>query len=200
MNTFKFFGAFASILLLSLPLAAEVSIGETAPGFSLQTPSGETVSLADFRGKHVVLEWVNPGCPFVKKFYDSGAMQRFQREAQGMDVVWLSINSTNPNHGDYLDPEASMNYYTSKDVSSTWLMDPTGQVGRLYGASRTPHCFIIDPAGKVVYQGAIDDNRSANPKDIAGATNYVMTSLQALAAGGSVKDVETRPYGCTIKY
>ena len=200
MNTIRFFGTLASTLLLSLSLAAEVSIGDTAPGFTLQTPSGETVSLADFQGQHVVLEWVNPGCPFVRKFYDVGAMQRFQKEAKGMGVVWLSINSTNPNHGDYLDPAASTQYYTSKEVASTWLMDPTGEVGRLYGATRTPHCFIIDPAGKVVYQGAIDDNRSANSADIAGAKNYVMTSLQALASGGTVEDAETRPYGCTIKY
>lgn len=182
---------------------AGVENGAKAPDFTLQSAEGKTVSLSDFAGKYVVLEWVNPGCPFVRKFYDAGAMQQFQAEALAMDdldVVWLSINSTNSSHGDYLDAAASADYYAKKGVKSIWLLDSSGEVGKAYDATNTPHMFVLGPDGTVLYQGAIDSIRSASQDDIAKADNYVMAALHALAKGESVAEPRTRPYGCSVKY
>lgn len=190
----------AGVCLGLVSLVAAVNVGEPAPDFTLQTPTGESVSLSSLKGDYVVLEWVNPGCPFVKKFYNAGAMQAFQKEAQAMGVRWLTINSTNPNHSDYLSPEESIAYYQAKGVHSTWLIDSDGGVGQSYAARTTPHCFVIDPEGNLVYAGAIDDKKSANPADIATATNYVMGALKAKMAGESIAQDRTRPYGCSIKY
>ncbi|MFP4541999.1 MAG: redoxin domain-containing protein [Opitutales bacterium] len=184
----------------ALSLSASVNNGETAPDFTLETASGEKVSLSDFRGQYVVLEWVNPGCPFVQKFYNVGAMQRFQKQAEEMGAVWLAINSTTSSHRDYLDVEATQAYIDEKDVPVRWLLDESGDVGRMYDATRTPHCYVIDPEGTLIYQGAIDSVNSANPKDIDEATNYVLAALKAAKDGDSVPNAETRPYGCTIKY
>ncbi len=187
-----------------MSLSAGVANGEQAPDFTLKTPGDEAVSLSDHAGKYVVLEWVNPGCPFVQKFYNAGAMQRFQEQAQSMggeaEVVWLSINSTAPSQKDYLSPEESRKYVEEKDVKSTWLLDPSGDVGRAYGATNTPHLFIINPEGKVIYQGAIDSIRSADAKDIDRADNYVMLALKASLDGREIETARTRPYGCSMKY
>ncbi len=193
--------ALSTALFLALAsIATAISVGEPAPDFTLKTPTGEEVSLSSLKGDYVVLEWVNPGCPFVKKFYNAGAMQAFQEEAQAMGVKWLSINSTNPDHREYLDADASIAYYAEKNVNSTWLLDEDGSAGKAYSARTTPHCFIIDPEGNVVYAGAIDDKKSADPADIATATNYVMTALASTMAGEAVAEDRTRPYGCSVKY
>ncbi len=189
-----------TVLTLTLPLVAAVNTGQPAPGFSLKDLDGNTVSLSDFAGKTVVLEWINPGCPFVRKFYDRGDMPAFQKRAAEMGVVWLAINSTHPEHGDFLTPEASKKWAGAHGFAGVWLMDPDGTVGRAYDARTTPHMFIIDPAGVVVYQGAIDDVRDTKPESIAGATNYVMQALEELRQGKAVTHARTRPYGCSVKY
>lgn len=181
-------------------LQAGVENGESAPDFTLTSAHGESHSLSDYEGKTVVLEWVNPYCPFVQKFYESGAMQRFQKKAESMGVVWLAINSTNPDSSNYLTPEESREWIDEHEVAAPWLMDPEGEVGQEYGARTTPHMYIINPEGKLVYQGGIDSIRSANPDDISKATNYVMTNLKAMQEGKELVDTQTRPYGCSVKY
>lgn len=192
------------ILLLAGPLSAGVNNGDSAPGFTLSTATGESVSLSDFEGDYVILEWVNPGCPFVQKFYNVGAMQKLQKEVQSMggghEVVWLSINSTHPKYSDYLSPEETAEYIGEKGVNSTWLLDPTGEVGKAYGATNTPNMFLITPEGKIVYQGAIDSIRSADPDDISKAENYIMKALANAVAGSEIDPARTRPYGCTMKF
>lgn len=189
------------LLLMGAGLAhGAVENGAAAPDFSLPTATGEVVTLSEHAGKVVVLEWVNPGCPFVKKFYSVGAMQRFQAEAAAKGVVWLAINSTNPAHGDYMDQAESAAWAAENGVNAPWLLDEDGAVGKAYGARTTPHIYIIDAAGKVVYQGAIDSIRDAKPSSIDEATNYVMEGLTAVLAGGSPEPAQTRPYGCSVKY
>jgi peroxiredoxin len=190
----------ASSFLFSASLMGAVKVGEKAPDFTLKTVTGETVSLSDYAGKFVVLEWVNPHCPFVKKFYDADAMQAFQRKAQDKGVVWLTINSTKPSHGQYVSAADTVSYMAEKKVPSTWLYDSPGAVGKLYGATHTPHMYVINPNGTLVYQGAIDDQNSANPKTLDGAHNYVFAALDAAMAGQPVKVAQTRAYGCTVKY
>lgn len=188
------FGMFAGAL------RAEVSVGETAPAFTLKDASGKEVSLSDFAGKFVVLEWSNPSCPFVVKFYEPGAMQKLQAQAAEMGAVWLTVNSTHPSSGDYQKPEEAAAWAKEAGVKSTWLLDPEGTVGKAYGARNTPHMFVISPEGKVIYNGAIDSIRSSKSSDIEKADNYVMAALQQAKAGEAVKTPSTRPYGCSVKY
>ncbi len=180
--------------------AAAVSVGDAAPDFTLTDAHGTEVTLADYRGQFVVLEWVNPGCPFVVKFYDPGEMQRLQNKTVEKGVKWLAINSSNPNHRDYMTPEETRKYMEDKKVKVPWLMDEDGTVGRAYGAARTPEMFIINPEGVIVYHGAIDSIPSASSDDIERAENFVMAALTATMAGEEVARPQTRPYGCTIKY
>ena len=185
------------------PAAAQTAtIGQPAPTFELRDTTGKAVKLADFKGKKVVLEWTNPGCPFVVKHYGSQNMQALQKEATAKGVVWLSISSTAPGHSDYLAPAA----LGSKLVGS-WgaaptavLMDDSGQVGRAYGARTTPHMYVIDAQGVLVYAGGIDDKRSANPEDVKTAKNYVRAALADLQAGKPVGTPTSTPYGCSVKY
>jgi peroxiredoxin len=179
---------------------AAVENGATAPAFTLSDIHGNKVSLADHAGKWVVLEWVNPGCPFVMKFYNAGAMQKLQQDAAAAGVVWLVINSTNPQHGDYQSPEKARAWTAEHKVKAPWLLDPDGKVGKAYGAVTTPHMYVISPEGKLVYQGAIDSIRSANSDDIAKADNFVLAALAEARAGKAVSRAMTRPYGCSIKY
>ncbi|MDP0498776.1 MAG: thioredoxin family protein [Verrucomicrobiota bacterium JB022] len=187
------------LLTAASSLLANVKNGDTAPDFTLTNSEGKEVSLHDYEGKYVVLEWVNPGCPFVQKHYNSGNMQKLQAEAKGQDVVWLSINSTSPKSGDYMDSTQTKAYFKEKEVKSQWLLDPDGKVAKAYGATRTPHMFIINPEGQLVYQGAIDSINSADPADIGKADNYVMNALKQAKAGQDVSVAQTRPYGCTVK-
>ncbi len=195
-----------SLLLLPFALGvpalnAGVTTGETAPDFTLTDTHGTRHALGDFRGSYVVLEWVNHNCPFVKKHYGAGNMQAMQKDWTGKGVVWLSINSTNPNHRDYKTTEVANQLIAEMDARPTaLLMDEDGTVGKMYGAKTTPHIYIIDPSGKLIYQGAIDSISSANPKDIAKADNYVNAVLAAAKAGDAVPVTDTRPYGCSVKY
>jgi peroxiredoxin len=190
----------ALFLISSFSLFAQVENGDAAPGFTLTDVDGNAVSLSDFKGKTVVLEWINPGCPFVRKFYTNGDMGKFQKKAAEMGVVWLAINSTSNSHGDFLTPSASKSWAGEHGFAATWLMDSNGAVGKAYGARTTPHMFIINGDGKVVYQGAIDSMRDADPASVSLATNYVMDALKALDAGKEIAETQTRPYGCSVKY
>lgn len=191
----------AVLPLLSISAGA-VAVGDAAPAFELKDTQGRTVKLADFKGRHVVLEWTNPGCPFVQKHYGAKNMQALQKEAAAKGVAWLSINSTARSASDYLAPAALADKLV-KDwgaAPTAVLMDEAGTVGRAYAARTTPHMYVIDPAGKLVYAGGIDDKRSANPADIPGAKNFVRAALAESLAGKPVSTASTAPYGCSIKY
>jgi peroxiredoxin len=192
----------AAMAALAIPIAAHAnaSVGEAAPAFTLTDIHGKAVSLADFRGRTVVLEWHNFGCPFVQKHYGTGNMQALQKK-YGSEVVWLSVNSTSTGSPDYMQPAAlDAKLHQVGAVPSGYLMDDPGSVGRAYGAKTTPHMFIIDPKGTVVYNGAIDDKRSANPEDVKTARNYVAAALDEMKAGKPVTTASTAPYGCSVHY
>jgi peroxiredoxin len=181
--------------------ANPAAVGQAAPSFTAVDTSGKTVSLADFKGKHVVLEWVNPGCPFVVKHYGSGNLPATQKEAAAKGVVWLAVNSTAADHGDYKAPAALASWMKQQGAAATHtLMDADGKVGKAYGARTTPHMYVIDPKGTLVYAGAIDSKPTANPADIATATNHVKAALAETLAGKPVTVAQTRPYGCSVKY
>jgi peroxiredoxin len=179
---------------------ANAPAGQSAPAFTVTDLAGKPVSLADYQGKTVVLEWHNFGCPFVQKHYRSGNMQSLQKKYAG-DVVWLAVNSTARTASDYTEPAKLAGQL--RDFSAApakYLMDDPGAMGHAYGAKTTPHMFIIDPSGKVVYNGAIDDKRSTNLEDVKTAKNYVVAALDELKAGKPVSVSTTTPYGCTVKY
>jgi peroxiredoxin len=181
--------------------AASATIGQPAPNFTLTGADGKTHSLADYAGKYVVLEWTNPNCPFVHKFYDSGTMQKLQKEETGKGVVWLRVNSSAEGHDGYQTAADLTAYTTEHHVNATQsLMDPDGKVGHEYGARTTPHMFVINTKGELIYAGGIDSKPSPNPEDIAGATNYVTTALDEAMAGKPVTTPTARPYGCSVKY
>lgn len=188
--------------LLAAGTALAATVGQPAPAFELKDTQGRTVRLADFKGRHVVLEWTNPGCPFVQKHYSAKNMQALQQAYTAKGVVWLSINSTARGATDHLAPAALQDKLV-KDwgaAPTAVLMDEPGQVGRAYAARTTPHLYIVNPAGTLVYAGAIDDKRSANPADIPGAKNFVRAALDELLAGKPVSTPSSVPYGCSIKY
>lgn len=183
------------------PAPAVAAVGQAAPGFTARDTAGRAVSLADFKGKTVVLEWVNPGCPYVQKHYRSANMQGTQREAAGKGVVWLTINSTTTDHQDYLAPAALADWMKGQQAAaSATLMDADGKVGRAYGARTTPHMYVIDTKGTLVYAGAIDNKPTASTSDVAGATNHVKVALAETLAGKPVSMALTRAYGCSVKY
>lgn len=189
-----------SPLTAFLPAAHGAAIGQAAPDFTLSDTGGKPVRLADFRGRHVVLEWNNPGCPFVRKHYE-GNMQALQKEAARQGVVWLAINSTHDGSADYLTPAQLGRWMADKQGAPTaTLMDEDGQVGRAYAARVTPHMYIVDPQGRLVYAGGIDSIPSARVDDIPKATNHIRQALGEIAAGKPVSVTTSRPYGCTIKY
>lgn len=191
----------ATAALVALGAQAAATVGQPAPDFTLKDTSGKTVRLSDFKGKHVVLEWTNPGCPFVRKHYDSGNMPATQKDATGKGVVWLSINSTEKASSDYLEPAKLAAWKTERKAAPTAvLMDEEGTVGKSYGARTTPHMYIVDPKGMLVYAGGIDDKRSADPEDVKTAKNYVRAALDELLAGKPVSQASTTPYGCSVKY
>ena len=186
---------------LAVSSAGAASVGQPAPDFELKDASGKTVKLADFKGKHVVLEWTNPGCPFVQKHYGSQNMQGLQKEFTAKNVVWLGVSSTARDSSDYLAPAAlSAKYKAWGAAQSDLLMDDSGTVGKAYAAKTTPHMFVIDASGTLVYAGGIDDKRSANPADVAGAKNYVKAALGESLAGKAVSTPTATPYGCSVKY
>ncbi|MGE4242275.1 thioredoxin family protein [Ramlibacter sp.] len=180
---------------------AAPSVGQAAPDFALKDASGKTVKLSDFRGKYVVLEWTNPGCPYVRKHYDSGNMPATQADAVGKGAVWLSINSTAKDAYDYMAPAKLVAWKNErKSRPSAVLMDEDGVAGKAYGARTTPHMYIVDPRGQLVYAGGIDSIASSNPADIGKAVNYVKQGLAEAMAGKPISAATTRAYGCSVKY
>jgi hypothetical protein len=191
----------ACLLAWAASAQAAVPVGQPAPDFTLRDATGKSVKLSDFRGKYVVLEWTNPGCPYVRKHYDSGNMPATQQEAMGKGVVWLAINSTEKGSYDYLEPARLVAWKKARQSAPTAvLMDEEGTTGRAYGARTTPHMYIVDPKGTLVYAGGIDSIPSSNPDDIARAVNYVKQGLAEALAGKPISQAVTRPYGCSIKY
>ena len=197
----------ASLITASLSFVAASSahavatVGQPAPGFALNDTNGKAVNLADYKGKTVVLEWHNPDCPFVKKHYDSANMQGLQSKYTRDGVVWLSVSSTEPGHQDYKKPDViNALLKTSKASPTAYLMDESGSAGKSYGARTTPHMYVINPQGSLVYAGGIDDKRSANVADIKSARNFVAAALDDMKAGKPVSVATSTPYGCSVKY
>lgn len=201
MRLMKNLGLMAAGLTFSVAAWAAPSIGEPAPAFTAVDSNGKTVSLADYKGRHVVLEWTNDGCPFVKKHYGSGNMQSLQKEFTAKNVVWLSVISSAPGQQGYADGAAANKLTAARGAAPTAvLLDPKGDVGRLYGAKTTPQLFAIDPAGKLEYAGGIDSIASPDPADIGSATPFLKVALTEALAGKPVTTPVTKPYGCSIKY
>lgn len=181
--------------------AEAATVGEAAPAFTATTAEGKTVSLSDFAGKIVVLEWHNKGCPFVVKHYDSGNMQALQKEMTEKDIVWLTVNSSAEGQQGYeTGEEALKTAADSKAAATHILIDAKGEIGKAYDAKTTPHMFVVDKEGKLAYAGAIDDRASFKQEDIEGAKNYVREAVAALEAGKPVETASTKPYGCSVKY
>jgi hypothetical protein len=192
--------ALAAAWLLALPAFAQTP-GAPAPAFTLTDTSGKTVQLSDYRGKFVVLEWTNPECPFVRKHYDSGNMQGLQKQWGARDVVWLTINSTNAASSEYKSPAQMSQWLDGQGAApKAALIDGTSATGRAYAARTTPHMFVIDASGKVIYNGAIDDRRTTNLADAKLAHNYVRAALTEAMDGKPVTIATTSPYGCSVKY
>jgi peroxiredoxin len=186
---------------LSAHCATEQGAGATAPEFTAKDSSGADVSLKDLKGKIVVLEWFNPNCPFVKKFYSNGDMQRFQKDAAAKGAVWLTISSSAAGKNGHLEQDTAAKVREELSMQSkAILLDKDGSIGKAYGARTTPHLFVVDAAGKIAYSGAVDNVPSTDSSDIAGATNYVALAIDALVAGKPVEVASTEPYGCSVKY
>ncbi len=183
------------------PTPAAATQKGMAPAFTLVDAEGVQRSLADFRGRTVVLEWTNEGCPYVQKHYGAGAMQALQREATGDGVVWLTIVSSAPGTQGFVEGETARAFKTKHDGAWTHLLlDPTGEVGKLYDAKTTPDMRVIDPEGRIVFEGGIDDRPTNRPEDLEGATNFVRAALTDMQAGRPVQTRFAQPYGCSIKY
>ena len=177
------------------------AVGSAAPDFSLTDSKGKTQTVSQYKGKYVVLEWFNPECPFVKKHYGSGNMQKLQEEFTGKGVVWLTVDSSAQGKEGYLTAEQANAKITELKTKQTALvLDPDGKAGQAYGAKNTPHMFVINPEGKIVYEGAIDSKATPNPTDIASSTNYVKVALEESLSGKTVTTANTKPYGCSVKY
>ena len=194
-----------SILILALfttgIFANELQIGKKAPAFTLTDVQGQVHNLKDYRGKLVVIEWINYDCPFVKKHYNSGNMQSLQKKYTAQDVVWLVINSSAPGKQGNFNSEEVLKRSSDQGASFTaYLQDSDGKVGKKYGAKTTPHMFVVNGKGNLMYMGGIDNVKSTNVKDIAEATNYVAAALDALLIGEKVDVTSAKPYGCSVKY
>ena len=181
--------------------AAQVTVGQPAPAFSLVAADGKTVALESLRGKTVVLEWTNHDCPFVRKHYDAGNMQAQQKEAAAAGAVWLQVISSAPGKQGFVDGSTALALNTQRSaVPASALLDPTGKAGKLYGAKTTPHLYVINAQGTLVYQGGIDSIASARADDIAKAEQHVRVALAELGAGKPVSKSVSKPYGCSVKY
>jgi peroxiredoxin len=189
------------LIALAVPASANLTTGGPARDFKLRDTDGNVVTLSQFRGKPVVVEWNNPGCPFVQKHYKSGNMQATQALAKQRGAVWLIVNSGAPGkQGHMTGPQAAAFVKEQQASPTEYLLDPSGVVGKAWGAKTTPHMYIVDARGRLVYQGGIDDKPTANPADIKDARNHVTAALDELKAGKPVSVAETRPYGCSVKY
>jgi peroxiredoxin len=201
MKTKLLLSALTCLASTALFAANSPPVGSAAPDFSVSDSKGKTQSVSQYKGKYVVLEWFNPECPFVKKHYGSGNMQKLQEEFTGKGVVWLSVDSSAPGKEGNLTPEqAEKKMAEWKTHSTALLLDQDGKAGQTYGAKNTPHMFVINPEGKVIYEGAIDSKATPNPADIASSTNYVKIALDESLAGKTVTTPSSRPYGCSVKY
>jgi peroxiredoxin len=188
--------AAAAITLGAALVHATVSVGQAAPDFHVKDTSGKEQSLSDYKGKFVVLEWVNPDCPFVKKHYDSANMQATQKAAESKGAVWLSVSTGTQSKASDL-----VAWVKEKGATPTaTLLDSDGKVGKAYGARTTPHMYVINPEGRLVYAGAIDSKPTASQADVKSATNYVTVALNEAMAGKPVTKASSEPYGCSVKY
>ncbi len=206
MKNSTLFGIHTLALTLTIAVLVPVALceaepGQEAPAFRLKDLDGKEHALADYKGKIVVLEWINKDCPFVRKHYSVGNMQKLQREYMAQEVVWLAVCSSAPGKQGHFDVETwRKRAEKSKMTPTAILLDPAGETGRAYKATHTPHMFVIDAEGKVVYNGAIDNDRSTNSAKVEGAHNYVVAALDALLKGEKIATPKTKPYGCTVKY
>ena len=201
MKTNKLFAVLLILLTASLVSAQDAKIDQQAPAFTLKDSQGESHSLSDFKGKYVVLEWINFDCPFVKKHYNSGNMQNLQKKYTGEDVVWLAVCSSAPGKQGHFDSEEITDRITEYGGAMTaYLIDEEGKVGKSYGAKTTPHMYVINPDGLLIYAGGIDNIPSADEADIPEATNYVAEALNAAMNGKDVETKTSKPYGCSVKY
>ena len=190
-----------AVFLMPAMVFAETAVNTAAPEFSLPDPTGKMHALSDYRGKFVVLEWFNPGCPFVKKHYGSGNMQQLQKKYTAQGAVWLTISSNAEGKQGYINASNAAEIIAEKKLASTaLLLDHEGSVGHAYGARTTPHMFVISPKGELVYSGAIDDNDSPDPEAISSSKNYVAAVLDQGLAGQPITVAATEPYGCSVKY
>jgi peroxiredoxin len=181
--------------------AAQARVGDSAPTFTASDSHGQKQSLDQYKGKFVVLEWTNQGCPFTQKHYSSGNMQALQKEWTGKGVVWLTVISSAPGSQGYMTANEENAYLLKVNAAPTAaLLDPTGKLGHLYNAKTTPDMYVIDPKGKLIYSGAIDNRATTDPEDVKSADNYVSDALTASMAGKPVQTSSTRPYGCSVKY
>jgi len=190
-----------SALAIAAPVSAKIATGSNVSDMTVTDSNGVEHNLSDFAGKKVVLEWTNEGCPYVKKHYKTDNMQKTQRMATTDGAVWLSVISSAPGKQGYKSAAEANAWKVSKDAASTAvILDESGKMGRTFAAKTTPHMYIIDESQTLVYQGAIDDNRSASPKTVAGAKNYVVAALDDLKEGRAIAESDTAPYGCSVKY
>ncbi|MEQ9244814.1 MAG: redoxin domain-containing protein [Nitratireductor sp.] len=190
-----------AVAIVSRPAAASPRVDAPAPGFTATDSNGKTVSLDSFQGRTVVLEWSNHDCPYVRKHYETGNMQRLQRSATDEDVVWLTVISSAPGKQGHVSSDMANELTAERGAyPSAVLLDPEGEIGRAYDARTTPHMFVIRPDGKLAYMGAIDDRPTADKGDVPGATNYVTAALEAVDAGAAPDPAATKPYGCSVKY
>jgi peroxiredoxin len=194
-------GLLISVFAASAPIARALPPGSTAPDFKGTDSNGVQHSLNEYRGKFVVLEWANRGCPYEQKHYKSGNMESLQKQWTDKGVVWLSILSDGPGQQGYVTPAQENDYLkTMHAVPTAALLDPTGAIGHLYDARTTPHIFVIDPSGKLIYQGALDDKPTPDPDSLKTADNYLNDALNAAMAGKPVAVAVTKPYGCAVHY
>ena len=191
----------AIILFAATLLLAAAKVGDPAPTFTATASDGKTYKLGDYRGKYVVLEWHNNGCPYVGKQYNSGNMQKLQKQWTSKGVVWFTILSSAPGKQGFVTASDENAYIAKMQAAPTAaLLDPTGEIGHLYDAKTSPQMVVINPQGVVIYSGAIDDKPTTDLQDVQGATNYVSLALQEAMAGKPVATPATRPYGCSVKY
>ena len=187
--------------LIALPLAWAARVGDPAPDFTATDTNGKVHKLSEYQGKFVVLEWTNRGCPYTQKHYNSGNMQRLQREWTSRGVVWLTVISSAPGKQGYVTASEENAYLKQANAAPTAaLLDPAGPLGHLYDAKTTPHIFIINPKGALIYNGAIDDRPTTDVSDVNGAKNYVSIALEEATSGKPVSNPTSRPYGCSVKY
>ena len=201
MKTKLFITAIGAFFASAIYAGDVPPVGTAAPEFSLPDANGKTHSLSQYKSKYVVLEWFNPECPFVKKHYGSGNMQKLQAEYIGKGIIWLTIDSNAPGTEGNITAEQGQKIMASwKTHQTALLLDPESKVAKLYGAKNTPDMIVINPEGKIIYEGAIDSKATPNPDDIPSSTNYVKAALDESLAGKPVSNPATKPYGCSVKY